>query len=108
MSNSTTQHTKDIALVKKILAQAAVPDREYYAVYVALNRLLATPEPTQWQDISTAPKDVWFIGRDGNAVYPCTFDEDNKLYVSVVDFALIHGVLPTHWMPLPAPPPEKT
>lgn len=61
-----------------------------------------TFEPLEeWQPIETAPKDAWFIGRDENKVFPCRFDGAQNLFVGVVDFVFVHGVLPQQWTELP-------
>jgi hypothetical protein len=75
---------------------------------------------TDWQDISTAPKDgSWIIATDGDKVMPLAWtpgDPDSPdEYVGWCHGAIEWGgtlydgfneafITPTHWMPLPEPP----
>lgn len=59
----------------------------------------------QWLPIkSQKDEGVWFIGRDGKAVYPCVFNAERNAWIGVVDFCFVDGVLPQEWQPLPAAP----
>jgi hypothetical protein len=86
--------------------------------------LVAILEATEWQDIATAPKDEaysWLLGTDGSIVKPilwavecdddqytgwcgATYSDGGMLYCDHVEL----GFNPTHWMPLPPPPFERT
>lgn len=75
-------------------------------------------DETPWQDIETAPKDVWIITWNGEEVQPMRWGKDHASPYDGWCFAdhvwggvLYEGVNevdiePTHWMPLP-PPPNK-
>jgi hypothetical protein len=61
----------------------------------------------EWQPIATAPKDTFIVLSDGGSLWhgfwhhDCwvTGYDDGRVYVRVI-------LEPTHWAPLPAPPPS--
>lgn len=66
----------------------------------------------QWQDISTAPRDgTWFLGFQTtpgdyeNRIAICRWGEwRNTDGITGGLFIAPNGLMPTHWMPLPAGP----
>jgi len=67
---------------------------------------------TDWQPIDTAPKDVdvLLLYLDGSGVQPGYWDRDNDCWLACETKGLTGGrwySTPTHWMPLPDPPPSE-
>ena len=61
---------------------------------------------TDWQDISTAPKDgTWVLAcRAGTKISSAAYwDEDEETWLALNE-AFKRTWIPTHWMPLPDPP----
>lgn len=98
--------------IGRMLPEAFTP-----VVYAAMLAAAPTPPPLPvWQDIATAPKDGTrvLLGRfvDGDkrdgyiAVDRYRRSQDGVGYIGWGKFNTQHWP-PTHWMPLPAPPPAK-
>ena len=63
-------------------------------------------EMTDWQPIETAPKDIGaIIGSNGQWVLAMRWATNGMTWTSEYHRS---AVVPTHWMPLPNPPKEKT
>lgn len=73
---------------------------------------------SDWQDISTAPKDgtrvdLWCVNMEGPGVRfsSCRLQPDSvegDFWADQHGYRLSnHGCVPTHWRPLPTPPTEK-
>ena len=61
---------------------------------------------TDWQTIETAPKDIGaIIGSNGQWVLAMRWATNGMAWTSEYHRS---AVVPTHWMPLPNPPKEKT
>ncbi len=65
-----------------------------------------------WQPISTAPKDgAWFLAFrliGGNPMIEQARWRTEKGCLGGVSWSYPKGSDPTHWMPLPDPPPQAT
>lgn len=60
----------------------------------------------EWQPIETAPKDIGaIIGSNGQWVLAMRWATNGMAWTSEYHRS---AVVPTHWMPLPNPPKEKT
>ncbi len=61
---------------------------------------------SEWRDISTAPKDgtevLVFIPRRLGALYAAASNPTGVQW-----WSRLGEVKPTHWMPLPSPPPDQ-
>lgn len=64
---------------------------------------------TEWQPISTAPKDGTeiIVFRNDAGVFCAFFHEETECWFSADGLDDITDDMPTHWMPLP-PPPQET
>ena len=67
----------------------------------------------EWMPIETAPKDgqclLWVKTDDGGEVMKLTRDADGAwLYEGEPTYSATFYIEPTHWMPLPASPKDKS
>lgn len=76
-----------------------------------LERLSLNHGMSEWRTIDTAPKDVAILLVGGcyhGAPFPGYWDESeyapDRPWVSIVNCSRLYKHVPTHWMPLPAPP----
>lgn len=76
-----------------------------------IRALQSAPPVTGWQDIATAPKDgTDFIYRTlGGEIGRCRWDDMDAQHFGAgwYDPQRDADCLPTHWMPLPNPPPRR-
>lgn len=67
-----------------------------------------THPATEWQDISTAPKDGFqiLVCNASSDLMPhwCAFWIEAAGWVVWSDLEILRTCQPTHWMPLPSPP----
>lgn len=67
------------------------------------------PMQPEWQPIETAPKDrtalLLFLKSDEYRIG--SWQSENSYWMDDSDYtALVRAFEPTHWMPLPSPPPQ--
>lgn len=77
------------------------------ALKIIASQVAELEQAGEWRDISTAPKDgtdvlIFQAGYEG--VYLCWYDDSDGVWFDERD----NSYAPTHWLPLPSPPKEKT
>jgi hypothetical protein len=88
------------------LVEIAVCDwmQEQFNEFFAIARRGAA---MQWRPIETAPRDgtEFLAYRPDAGVFTASYDDEQECWFANYGFEDIVDDLPTHWMPLPPPPP---
>ena len=88
--------------VNEMLRQKAVDRDRIEKLEAALREII----DSGWQPIENAPKDIGaIIGSNGQWVLAMRWATNGMTWTSEYHRS---AVVPTHWMPLPNPPKEKT
>lgn len=76
----------------------------------AADELERLREQSQWRPISSAPKDEWLLGFciNHDATLPVVMIRARGMNKGVFSTSDDGVCFPTHWLPLPAPPPPET
>lgn len=73
----------------------------------ALEALSLLPPAQGWQEISSAPKDKQILGGSYHPIYGWLWDRADFHHfpaLAIAEWIMKNGMMPTHWLALPAPP----